>query len=624
MFRLLLLFAALVVLFASPAAAAINAPSALTGTWTPALLTLSWNDNSNNESGFLITYRVGGAGQFSILSNVAANVRTYSLPNPGADPCLPYQWAIFAFIGTAQNRTETSASSNVLALASPPAIVSPLSYASPLGHPFSYSIRFQCDGIITATSYAATSLPPGLSVNTATGLISGNPTTAGTFSTNLTVTYGSPAKTVPATLSTRIYQCQPVAALPPAAQSIPAQTMQRGGAAATFALGTWFTDPDATSAVRVVTTEGNMDFGFFGDVAPLTVTNFLSYVNRGDFVNSIFHRSVPGFVIQGGGFKATTPATTVPTVAPVQNEYLRSNLCGTVSMAKLGGDPNSATCQFFVSLDNNSANLDNQNGGFTVFGRVAGNGMSTAFAIARKPIRSWTALPGHSAFNEIPVTGPEAGDAYDAAKLVKVTSVTPIPHLTYTAQSSAPGVCAASVTGTTLALTPGGTTGSAVITITATDLDGLTVQGTMSVTIEENLATWLAAQNFPNAGDATALANPDGDTLPNMLEYGLLTDPQTHSPALTSGTTTVGADQFLTLTFPVRKLTGIGFRYAVESHNELTGAWTEIWKSSDGFAHVQVVSSTDQSDRTNVTIRDTAAIAPGGKHFLRLRVTDTP
>ena len=77
MFRLLLLFAALVVLFASPAAAAINAPSALTGTWTPALLTLSWNDNSNNESGFLIERKQGANGVFKALDTVDSDIVFY-------------------------------------------------------------------------------------------------------------------------------------------------------------------------------------------------------------------------------------------------------------------------------------------------------------------------------------------------------------------------------------------------------------------------------------------------------------------------------------------------------------------------------------------------------------------
>ena len=120
-----------------------------------------------------------------------------------------------------------------------------------------------------------------------------------------------------------------------------------------------------------------------GQGAPLTVQNFLNYVSDGDYVNTIIHRSVPGFVIQGGGFTVegladvlnTNPASAIgviPSDPPVVNEFSsdRSNLRGTIAMAKLGGDPDSATNQWFFNLGDNSANLDDQNGGFTVFGEV--------------------------------------------------------------------------------------------------------------------------------------------------------------------------------------------------------------------------------------------------------------
>lgn len=133
--------------------------------------------------------------------------------------------------------------------------------------------------------------------------------------------------------------------------------------------------------VRLVTSLGDMVFELVDD-APVTTENFLQYVEDGFYDGTVFHRVVPDFVVQGGGF---LPDGSQPDGLrdPIVNEFSpsRSNLRSTVAMAKLGGDPDSATSQFFVNLDDNSDNLDNQNGGFTVFARVV-EGMDVADAIA--------------------------------------------------------------------------------------------------------------------------------------------------------------------------------------------------------------------------------------------------
>ncbi len=108
---------------------------------------------------------------------------------------------------------------------------------------------------------------------------------------------------------------------------------------------------------------------------PQTVSNFLSYLNSGRYENLFAHRLEPGFVLQTGGYALReNTVTRVEAFAPVANEFTNdprfSNLYGTIAMAKIGGDPDSATSEWFINLGDNSANLDNQNGGFTVFGRV--------------------------------------------------------------------------------------------------------------------------------------------------------------------------------------------------------------------------------------------------------------
>lgn len=128
----------------------------------------------------------------------------------------------------------------------------------------------------------------------------------------------------------------------------------------------------------------------FESHTPITTANFLTYINNGSYTNGVFHRSVSGFVVQGGGQRVVDNGTekflvAVTTLPPIKNEFKISNTRGTVAMAKLPDIPDSATSQWFVNLADNSANLDIQNGGFTVFGRVIFDGMVVFDAIARLP-----------------------------------------------------------------------------------------------------------------------------------------------------------------------------------------------------------------------------------------------
>lgn len=144
-----------------------------------------------------------------------------------------------------------------------------------------------------------------------------------------------------------------------------------------------FTGTAQATIVQFETAFGNFEVNLYDQTTPQTVANFLTYINDGAYTNSIIHRSVPGFIIQGGGFTFNTwPTTSITPNAAVVNEPVLSNVRGTIAMAKLGNDPNSATNQWFFNLANNSANLDFQNDGFTVFGEVTGDGMAIIDQIA--------------------------------------------------------------------------------------------------------------------------------------------------------------------------------------------------------------------------------------------------
>jgi peptidyl-prolyl cis-trans isomerase B (cyclophilin B) len=127
------------------------------------------------------------------------------------------------------------------------------------------------------------------------------------------------------------------------------------------------------TSVIVETNLGAFTIALDAERAPATVANFLQYVDAGHYQGTIFHRVIPGFMVQGGGYDASLQKK--PTQAPVQNEGdngLR-NVRGSVAMARTS-EPHSATAQFFVNLVDN-AFLDHkarsdQGWGYTVFGQV--------------------------------------------------------------------------------------------------------------------------------------------------------------------------------------------------------------------------------------------------------------
>ena len=125
--------------------------------------------------------------------------------------------------------------------------------------------------------------------------------------------------------------------------------------------------------IRLKTTLGDIDVTLLQSVAPNTVNNFLKYMNRGAFNNTMFHRSVRGFIIQTGGWTYNSQFIKIPADAPVRNEYQISNTRGTLAMARTS-DPHSASAQFFINTSDNdflNHSAPTQQGwGYCVFGKV--------------------------------------------------------------------------------------------------------------------------------------------------------------------------------------------------------------------------------------------------------------
>lgn len=166
-------------------------------------------------------------------------------------------------------------------------------------------------------------------------------------------------------------------------------------------LGSW-TAAAQNPTVVIDTSMGRIVVELYPEKAPRTVENFLQYVREGHYEGTIFHRVVPYFVIQGGGF---TPALKEkPNRDPIPNEADNGleNLRGTIAMARTP-DPHSATAQFYINLSDN-ASLNHKSKtqsewGYTVFGKVTA-GMGVADGIAQAPT---TNRAGHRNLPILPI-----------------------------------------------------------------------------------------------------------------------------------------------------------------------------------------------------------------------------
>jgi peptidyl-prolyl cis-trans isomerase A (cyclophilin A) len=144
----------------------------------------------------------------------------------------------------------------------------------------------------------------------------------------------------------------------------------------TFSMATAMTNPPPPASSDTVvfsTTMGTITVVVFPKEAPISSSNFLAYVDSGFYNGLIFHRVIPGFMVQGGGFvKNMTKRNPLFPPIKIESENGLKNERGTLAMARTM-DPNSATSQFFINLvDNAQLDMNSRNPGYAVFGKVVG------------------------------------------------------------------------------------------------------------------------------------------------------------------------------------------------------------------------------------------------------------
>lgn len=245
-----------------------------------------------------------------------------------------------------------------------------------------------------------------------------------------------------------------------------------------------FADPNLNGTiVRFQSVLGSFNVRLFDSDKPITVENFLRYVDGNLYDNCMIHRSVPGFVVQGGGFRATVPSPpSISSFPPILNEPGIPNTRGTLAMAKLGGNPNSATNQWFFNLADNRANLDTQNGGFTVFGQVLGDGMTVVDAIAAVPVFD---ADNGGVFGQVPLRNYTSGTVTND-NLVAFSDIGRTAAFSYSVTVGDPTLLSAQIVEGKLVLSYlQNKIGSTTVTVRATGADSPTnfIEDTFTVTV---------------------------------------------------------------------------------------------------------------------------------------------
>jgi peptidyl-prolyl cis-trans isomerase A (cyclophilin A) len=147
-------------------------------------------------------------------------------------------------------------------------------------------------------------------------------------------------------------------------------------------------EPSLTARVKMKTTLGDIILDLDGDKAPITVINFLRYANSDFYNGTIFHRVISNFMIQGGGFTANMDKKTDGTFPQIKNEWKNGlkNMTGTIAMARLGGQADSASSEFFINVaDNGALDVPRDGAGYAVFGKVV-EGMDVVEKIKNVPL----------------------------------------------------------------------------------------------------------------------------------------------------------------------------------------------------------------------------------------------
>ena len=582
-------------------------------------ITIEWSDDSNDEDSYILQVRTSPQANWSSLGSFNSESKDVTLT--GGAPTTTYEFRILSVNESGQSASKTASfvmpdkfSNNPFANISQ-------------GKLFSLQLIANNQSESQSITYEASPLPPGLSIDSSTGIISGTALEDGYFNVLLRAEYNSP-EAIPS-LARLALRIAPALSTPQLKETIPNIEMIVSGNPVILNLNSYFQDQDTRLAIQINTNHGNMVFSLFDKALPDPVSNFLTYVDRGDYSNTIFHRSVNSQglnIIQSGSYSLKdTKFISLSTDPPILNKPGIANSRGTLAFARTS-DPNSATSGWYINTQDNPG-LDIGDS-YTVFGRAINNSLDVIDQIAAFPTGSHKVILNDTSYtlSDFPTTNGENPSFNDSENIIRVQSIVRVPSISYEISSNSdPGIAQTTIETNGLSQNLALKSlkiGSTQLELSGTDIDGNTIKSSINIAIENNYDTWSISEGL----------GPDSNAMNDRSAKGLLNNLQSYAfggKALDGNDDEGRLPKIIFLDLNEEIIPGIklfhrrfisDLNYSVQSSQDLKN-WNSIWSTSDGQSSPLITDLKESAIFTEITILNPAKEGAKSQQFFRV-VTD--
>ncbi|MBT7982053.1 MAG: hypothetical protein HN584_05750 [Akkermansiaceae bacterium] len=581
-------------------------------------ITIEWLDDSDDEDSYILQVRTSPQADWSSLGSFNSESKDVTLT--GGSPVTNYEFRILSV-----NESGQSASQAASIIMPDKFLNNPFANISQ-GKVFSLQLIANNQSKSQSITYKASPLPDGLSIDSRTGIISGTALEDGYFNVTLRAEYNSPEAT--ASLARLALRIAPALSAPQLKETIPDIKMIVSESPVIINLNSYFQDKDTRLAIQINTNYGNMVFSLFDKTLPDPVSNFLKYVDRENYSNTIFHRSVNSQglnIIQSGSYSLKdNKFISLPTDPPILNEPGIANDRGTLAFARTS-DPNSATSGWYINTQDNPG-LDVGNS-YTVFGRTINNSLNIIDQIASFPTGSHEVVLNDTPYtlSDFPTTDGRTPSFNVTENVIIVKSIVRVPSITYEIISNTnPEIVQTTIeanhSSQRLTLKPL-TIGSTQLDLSGTDIDGNKINSSINISVENNYEAWAISEGL----------GPDSNAMNDRPAKGLLNNLQSYA---FGGKALDGNDDeerlpkiiFLDLNGEIRPSIKLFHRkfisdlnYSVQFSQDLKN-WNAIWSTSDGKSSPLITDLKESGIFTEITILNPAKEGAKSQQFFRVLI----